>query len=548
MTLLRRTLLLAFVISLAVSPLALAEHPALRFARRDADRAAERAKLAAENAASVTKEGESAANAAQDATAAKSRLESHIKDTTDSLKQIETAVSAAEQSAKAAEALSKKLEGNLPANDELRQQAKRSAESAAQLLNSLRSTIAERKSILQQAQTLRTTFDKSAQAAALAAKPLLDAKAAADKAAAEVATQAKAAADRVVAFEKEPPKLNPTSIRLVNTFQHNSPFLSCSIDPSGEFVFAGAQDNSIQRWHIDSGEKASLAGHRSWISHLVFPNAGPLLVSTAYEGKLTWWDASSTEPHTARTVNAHKGFLRAIAVSPDGKLLATAGDDRIVRIWSTADGTLVKELAGHENHVYGLGFHPEGKHLVSGDLMGVVKQWEVGTWNHVRDIAAAPLHKYDETFRAHCGGVRAVAFSPDGKRLALGGIGEVTNAFAGIGKPTVLLFDWADGKLLQTFLPAGNINGSVWGLHFDTTGEILVGAGGGNGGGWIWTWKLDQPKALIDFKLPQAARDLALHPDGLRVAVALFDNTVRIYDLGPGGSAAPVGTKTAAAK
>ena len=47
-----------------------------------------------------------------------------------------------------------------------------------------------------------------------------------------------------------------------------------------------------------------------------------------------------------RTVEAHQGWVRAVAVSPDGKLLATCGNDNLVKLWNAADGTLVDELRG----------------------------------------------------------------------------------------------------------------------------------------------------------------------------------------------------------
>lgn len=540
----------AFSDDAPTAPLAVSRpHPALRFARRDAERAAQQAKLASEKAVATAQQSAVVEKAASDAAAEKVAAEKNVAQSADLIKQIEALLAAVEKAAQSADAAGKSAVANAPGDAALQQATKSAIESASMLLAVSRKTLEERRAALKTAEATKVAAEKKAQEAATAAKPQAEARVAAEKGAVEAAAAAKSAGDRVIAFEAAPPKLNPAQIRLVSTFKHNSPLMSCGIDPAGDFVFAGAQDNSIQRWDLATGSQAALQGHKSWVARLAFPGAGSPLVSGAYEGKLTWWDALAATPSSARTIDAHKGFIRAVAVSPDGKLLATGGDDRVVRVWSAADGTLAGEMKGHENHVYGIGFHPDGKNIISGDLMGVVKQWEVGTWKHVRDFDAGALHKFDDTFKAHCGGIRAVAFSPDGTRLAVGGISEVTNAFAGIGKPAVLLFDWADGKRLQVFNPAGSVNGSVWGLNFDPNGEFVVAAGGGGGGGWLWMWKLDQPKAVVDFKLPQAAYDMAFHPDGLRVAVALYDSTVRLYDLGPQPSvAAPDAKTTAAAK
>ena len=59
-----------------------------------------------------------------------------------------------------------------------------------------------------------------------------------------------------------------------------------------------------------------------------------------------------------RKIDAHAGWIRAVAVSPDGKLIASVGNDRLVKLWSLADGSPVRELRGHESQVYNVAFHP----------------------------------------------------------------------------------------------------------------------------------------------------------------------------------------------
>ncbi len=79
------------------------------------------------------------------------------------------------------------------------------------------------------------------------------------------------------------------------------------------------------------------------------------------------------------------------AMSPDGKLIATGGNDNLVKLWN-ADGTPLRELAGHASNVYSTFFHPGGKFLLSGDLAGEVRQWEVSTGKLVGTFDAnAPL-------------------------------------------------------------------------------------------------------------------------------------------------------------
>ena len=87
------------------------------------------------------------------------------------------------------------------------------------------------------------------------------------------------------------------------------------------------------------------------------------------------------------------------------------------------------------------------------------------------------------------------------------------------------------GPRKQLLRPKEEFQGTVWGLAFHPAG-FLVGAGAGSGG-LLWFWKPDKPESFFTFKLPNNARDLALHPDGTRLAVACFDNAARLYTMAP---------------
>ena len=326
-------------------------------------------------------------------------------------------------------------------------------------------------------------------------------------------------------------RIEPRRTRLARELRQNSPLFSCRIDPTGRFVFAGAQDNAIHRWDLTSGNRVALTGHRSWIRALAFLREPRQLVSGGYDGRLIWWQADADAPRPLRNVEAHRGWVRAVAVSPDGRMIATCGNDHLVKLWSAADGAPVRELSGHTCHVYNAAFHPDGRHLASGELRGVVKQWDIARGAEMRSLDASVLHRYDPTFRADIGGVRGIAFNRDGSLLACAGITDVTNAFAGIGKPVVVLFDWASGKQKFLLRPRENFQGTMWGV-VQFSGGVIAACAGGNGG-MLWYWKPDAAADVFAFKLPNNARDLDLHPDGRRLAVAFFDGPVRIYDAGP---------------
>ena len=121
-----------------------------------------------------------------------------------------------------------------------------------------------------------------------------------------------------------------------------------------------------------------------------------------------------------------------------------------------------------------------------------------------------------------------MAFSPDGKLLAGCGITDVSNAFAGVGKPLVILFDWQTGKR-SLLRPKEDFTGTAWGVVFHPAG-FIISVGGGNGGA-VWFWKPDQERSFFTLKLPNNARDLDLHADGKRLAVPFADGALRVYEM-----------------
>jgi WD40 repeat protein len=341
--------------------------------------------------------------------------------------------------------------------------------------------------------------------------------------------------------------------------KHNSPLIGCRFDPSGRFLFVTAQDNSIQRYDLATGRKTALLGHSSWsrglgfvgkatqvlslgqgaFGHLAGGLAGSVsasrtepcvLISGDYKGELRWWDATAETPTPTRTLIAHDGWVRAVAMSPDSTTIASCGNDRLVKLWSSVDGKAIRAFEGHGSHVYNVAFHPDGKRLVSADLKGTLKEWDVATGKPLREFDGKLYHKYDPTFAADIGGVRGMSFSADGKTLATTGITNVSNAFAGVGNPQVVLFDMADGKPRPLKLKDA-FQGTGWGVGLLPSGYVV--AAGGAGQGRIWFWKPDDVTSVHMVNVPTNARDLAVHPDGTAFAIAGANGSAFVYTLTP---------------
>lgn len=328
-----------------------------------------------------------------------------------------------------------------------------------------------------------------------------------------------------------PVPIDPTKTRLLEVHKHPSPLVGCRFDPSGKYVFAGAQDNAVVCWETATGKKSILTGHKSWVRALAFAAKENLLFSADWAGRLIAWPVDGDNPFPKWSISAHRGWARALATSPNGKMLASCGNDHLVKLWSIPDGKPIRSLVGHECHVYNVAFHPDGQSLVSADLKGIVKVWDLQKNTVVREMDARVLYKYDAGFMADIGGVRSMAFDPEGKSLACAGITNVTNAFAGVGNPLIVQFDWATGKQKLQLRPRAVFQGTAWGVVFHPKGFVL-GVGGGNGG-VLWAWKPNEALPFHTLTLPNNARDLALHSDGRRLAIPFYDGALRLYDMGP---------------
>ena len=321
---------------------------------------------------------------------------------------------------------------------------------------------------------------------------------------------------------------------IAQTHKHDSPLISCRFGPAGDNIFFAAEDYKVWRWNPQSDEKVAF-DTEAWVRGLCFSKDGSQLITGGYDGRVIFWSVAEKDPKPIRTIDAHNGWVRGVAVSPDGATLASVGNDHIVRLWNVADGANVAELKGnvddekaiaHRSHIYNVAFHPNGKSLVTGDLMGQLIEWNIAERKPVRSWTAESLSKYDKGFRAQIGGFRTLQFNTDGSKLYASGITAVTNAFAGIGNPSIVEFNWADNKQLVEYLSKPKLQGVAWGVALHPE-NLIVGAHGGSNGHLMF-WKHGEAEAAHQFRLPQNARDLDMHSDGLRLAVACSDKNLQI--------------------
>jgi WD40 repeat protein len=320
---------------------------------------------------------------------------------------------------------------------------------------------------------------------------------------------------------------DPKLAHVAQELPAEAPLMACRFHPTAAFVFATSENRTIYRWELPSGKRTALAGHDSWIGDLAF--SGDQMISAGWDDTLIWWPSTAEAPQPIRKVKAHEGWIRSVAVSPDGQLVVSGGNDRVVRVWNVSDGAKVREMPGHERDIYSVIFHPSGQWILSGDLDGKIRQWETATGKLVRTFEAVALHTYEGGQQVHYGGIRGLAVSPDGKWLVAGGLHKATNPLGNVQEPLALRFEWETAKNVRSHITEGNPNERIWGLAYHPQGFVVAALGGGKGQLVFWNDTEDKP--FHSFNLPNSARGLALHPDGLQIATTHHDSKLRICKL-----------------
>jgi WD40 repeat protein len=214
--------------------------------------------------------------------------------------------------------------------------------------------------------------------------------------------------------------------------------------------------------------------------------SGDTVISGGYDGRLIWFDLQNRRQ--VRSIEAHTRYIRQLALSPDGTKLASVGDDMVCRLWSVASGERLHELRGHEprtpqnfnSMLYACTFSADGTKLATGDRVGHVVVWDVAGGRQMTTVDAPLLYTWDGVQRIRSiGGVRGLAFSPDGSHLAVGGVGQINNVDALQGPSRVEVFNLARRERVVEFTGAQGIVNCL--QNHPQDGWLLAIGGGSNG-------------------------------------------------------------------
>jgi WD40 repeat protein len=206
------------------------------------------------------------------------------------------------------------------------------------------------------------------------------------------------------------------------------------------------------------------------------------------------------------TLSGHNGLfasVNAVAIAPDGKILASGSDDRTVRLWNVQTGKEIGILSGHEKPVRTVAFHPHTANiLASGGCDRTIRIWDVAERQLIR------------TWIGHRHQVNAIAFSPDGSILA-----------SGSADKTIKLWEFETGN------PIATLSGHALSVHaviFSPSHSILVSASADS---TVKVWDLTQFALIRTLSAHTAAAiAIAFSPDGQTLATGGEDRTIQLWD------------------
>ena len=337
-------------------------------------------------------------------------------------------------------------------------------------------------------------------------------------------------------------------------------------------------DGVIRLWDAGTGKvRATYKGDVAANRVLAFSRNGKFIASSGgirqirlYGADTAVQDPALADPALIATGRAlaHRGTVHVVAFNRDGKQMASAGNDKVIKIWDTESRRLVRTLTGHQFDIQALAFHPDGKRLASGAGTGLLSKtqplaaeafvWDIDEGKPIRRLeghsAAVRTIAFDpdgkvlatgsrdsfiqlwnadtgeriRTLSGHQSWVRSLAFTPKGDRLVSGG-GYTPNKEVG----EVRVWDMATGQQVLAF--AGH-NQGVRAVAVSPDGKLIVGAGtefGISSEVKLWDAATGQERFTL-VGHTHVVTGAAFSPDGRRIATSSYDGTVRLWSTATG--------------
>jgi hypothetical protein len=293
------------------------------------------------------------------------------------------------------------------------------------------------------------------------------------------------------------------------------PVAALTYHPAGRILAAGGR-GVVYLFDTASGElRGQMEGLHPRVTALAFAPDGKQLAAAssamgeAHDVRLYPFDIEKLSPTSnGVVVNAHADVIHDLAFRPDGKMLASCGYDRLIKLWDLQAKKELRVLKDHSDSVYGLAFHPEGKLLASAAADRAVKVWDVESGRRLYTLGEATDWLY------------AVAWSPDGRHVAAAGVDKSIRVWRA---------DAGGGKIVHSVFAH---EAPVLKLAFNKDGKTLFSLGEDRS---VKAWDAER---MVERKVyqrqPETVLSLAVRPDSQQFALGRYDGVLVLLDAANG--------------
>lgn len=193
-----------------------------------------------------------------------------------------------------------------------------------------------------------------------------------------------------------------STLLTLNDPSNTKPVLTLAFSGDSKLLAAAGKSDKVVIWDIATRQPVHILKLEENVTSLAYYPTGSSIVIGTRDSRILIWNYKSNK---LREIKTDKDVL-SVAVSPDGKLIASGGQDNKVTIWDGANGSRIRSMSGHEDHVMSLLFSPGGKQVISAGADKRIIVWETGSGTRKFDLTG---HEDD---------IVALGISKDGHRLA----------------------------------------------------------------------------------------------------------------------------------
>jgi WD40 repeat protein len=290
---------------------------------------------------------------------------------------------------------------------------------------------------------------------------------------------------------------------------HDDALQSVAIDQRGTLLVTGSRDNTAKVWNIESGEvNLTLTGHTDVVNATHFAPEG-VIVTASTDGTVRFWRMTSPYVNTG-----YRDWVTGIDWHPAGHVLGAVDANGLAYLWRIDNPSASFTLRPHEEAANQIAFSPQGDRLATASGDTTVAIWPLEADND--DLTFIHPAGDVQTLSGHDDWVTSVAWRPDGKILASGGIDNL-----------IILWDTTTLAQIQSIETPGWVSSLAW----HPNGDIL--AAGLDNGSIELIDSQGQPIMTLTGHTDWV-NSVDFSPDGLLLASASDDETINIWDVQSG--------------